>query len=87
MGRGELIDQAALIAALHSGRVGGAGLDVTDPEPPASNDPLWSAPNLILTPHVGGAGDPEGIERICQDIAENARRFHAGAPLINLIEL
>ncbi|MDE2334870.1 MAG: D-2-hydroxyacid dehydrogenase [Rhodospirillales bacterium] len=57
VGRGALLDQAALVAALAAGRLGGAVLDVTDPEPPPPEDPLWSAPNLILTPHVA-ADDP-----------------------------
>jgi phosphoglycerate dehydrogenase-like enzyme len=57
VGRGALLDQAALIASLASGDLGGAVLDVTDPEPPPPDDPLWTAPNLILTPHVA-ADDP-----------------------------
>lgn len=57
VGRGALLDQAALVAALAAGRLGGAVLDVTNPEPPPPDDPLWSAPNLILTPHVA-ADDP-----------------------------
>lgn len=57
VGRGELVDQTALIAALHGGELGGAGLDVTTPEPPPVDDPVWDAPNLILTPHNSGATD------------------------------
>ena len=53
--RGELIDQAALIAALTSGKVAGAGLDVFDPEPPKEGDPILSAPNLLASPHIGGS--------------------------------
>jgi D-3-phosphoglycerate dehydrogenase len=51
--RGGIIDQAALVDALRSGHLAGAGLDVTDPEPPAADDPLMDAPNLVLSPHVG----------------------------------
>lgn len=51
--RGGLIDQAALAAALRSGHVAGAGLDVTEPEPPPAGDPILEAPNLVLSPHVG----------------------------------
>lgn len=57
VGRGALLDQAALIASLKGGHLGGAVLDVTNPEPPPSDDPLWSTPNLIVTPHVS-ADDP-----------------------------
>lgn len=52
IGRGELIDQKALVAALHAGELAGAVLDVQDIEPVPENDPLWTAPNLFLTPHV-----------------------------------
>ena len=53
--RGGVVDQAALIAALEAGTIGGAALDVTDPEPPAEGDPIFEAPNLLLVPHIGSA--------------------------------
>jgi glyoxylate reductase len=53
--RGDIVDQKALIDALHQGQISGAGLDVTDPEPPSPDDPLFQAPNLTLTPHIGSA--------------------------------
>jgi glyoxylate reductase len=53
--RGPIVDQVALAAALHDGVIAGAALDVTDPEPLPTDDPLWAAPNLIIAPHVGSA--------------------------------
>lgn len=53
--RGGVIDQAALIAALREGRIAGAGIDVTDPEPPPRGDPIFDVPNLLVLPHIGSA--------------------------------
>jgi glyoxylate reductase len=53
--RGPVVDQVALAEALHSGHIGAAGLDVTDPEPLPPDDPLLDAPNLIVSPHIGSA--------------------------------
>ena len=52
--RGKVVDTDALMAALRSGRLGGAGLDVTDPEPLPDGHPLWTVPNVVITPHVAG---------------------------------
>jgi phosphoglycerate dehydrogenase-like enzyme len=79
IGRGALIDTPSLVEALHSGQVGGAGLDVTDPEPLPQGHPLWTCPHLILTPHVGGGGSPRSQQRVVQAIGANVRRFIAGA--------
>ncbi|MFE0757451.1 D-2-hydroxyacid dehydrogenase [Inquilinus sp. NPDC058860] len=84
LSRGAVIDQAALIAALKEGRLAGAGLDVTDPEPPAADDPVWDAPNLLITPHFTAAL-PDRAERSLDVITENLRRYRAGQPLLNRI--
>jgi phosphoglycerate dehydrogenase-like enzyme len=76
--RGGLIDSAALRAALHSGRLGGAGLDVTDPEPLPPDHPLWDSPNLIISPHVSGVSGPGGRARLARFIAGNLQRFVSG---------
>jgi len=54
IGRGTAIDTEALISALESGKIGGAGLDVTDPEPLPSDSPLWQMDNVVITPHISG---------------------------------
>ncbi|MGB6245538.1 D-isomer specific 2-hydroxyacid dehydrogenase family protein [Gordonia sp. (in: high G+C Gram-positive bacteria)] len=79
--RGPLIDQAALHRALSDGVIAGAALDVTDPEPPSLDDPLWSLPNVIITPHV--ANPASGLTReMAPFLAENIRRFEAGEELL-----
>ena len=83
VGRGGVVDQAALIAALQNETLAGAGLDVTDPEPLPPGDPLWTAPNVLITPHYAAAGDREAPIRIAEGFVENIRRFRAGEPLLN----
>ncbi|HVA41445.1 MAG TPA: D-2-hydroxyacid dehydrogenase [Candidatus Binataceae bacterium] len=85
IGRGEVIDQAALIEALRARRIGGAGLDVFENEPLEPESPLWDMDNVILTPHMSGshAGYNTGV---CRIFAENLRRFRAGQPLLNLVD-
>ncbi len=86
--RGELIDEAALIAALQSGHLGGAGLDVTEEEPLPRGNALWSAPNIIISPHIAGGGAGEGGYRRQQDLfAENLRRLKAGEVLLNPVRM
>ena len=80
--RGSLVDQRALIAALERGTLGGAALDVQEREPLPPDDPLWSAPNLIVSPHSAGAGS-EGYSGYRNVFADNLRRFIAGEPLRN----
>ncbi|MFC0313447.1 NAD(P)-dependent oxidoreductase [Gordonia phosphorivorans] len=83
--RGRLIDQDALGRALRAGTIAGAALDVTDPEPPADDDPLYSYPNLILTPHI--ANPAPGLTReMAPWLTENVRRFAAGEPLLSVVD-
>ncbi|MFV0451744.1 MAG: NAD(P)-dependent oxidoreductase [Propioniciclava sp.] len=81
VGRGTTVDQDALVAALEEGSLGGAALDVTDPEPYPADGPLWDTPNTILLPHVAG-GVPYGINEL---LADNLARFRAGEPLRNVM--
>jgi glyoxylate reductase len=79
--RGPIVDTAALIEALNSGHLAAAGLDVTDPEPPPPDHPLWLCPNLIVTPHVSGMGSPAVRRRIGALVIDNIGRFVAGLAL------
>ena len=73
--RGGIVDTMALVDALTTGRLAGAGLDVTDPEPPSPDHPLWNCPNLIVTPHVSGLGSPAVRRRIGTVVKENVDVF------------
>jgi len=81
--RGAIVDTDALLEELSSGRIR-AALDVTDPEPLPAGHPLWRAPGLLLTPHVGGAVY-EGHERAYRVVGEQLARLAAGQPLLNVI--
>jgi glyoxylate reductase len=78
--RGPIIDQAALVAALERGAIAGAALDVTDPEPPPADDPLLSAPNLIVVPHIGSATHATR-ERMADLAVDNLLAALAGEPM------
>ena len=82
LSRGEVIDQDALIAALEAGRLAGAGLDVTTPEPLPKDHPLWDTPSVLITPHFT-ASLPERTDRSLEMIIENLRRYRVGAPMLN----
>lgn len=82
VGRGELVDQVALTDALASGRLAGAGLDVTTPEPLPADDPLWDLPNVIITPHNSGSTDGTA-RRAAEAFLENLRRWQDGEDLLN----
>jgi len=72
--RGGLVETEALVDALESGRLGGAGLDVTDPEPLPDGHPLWTAPNCIVTPHVADT-ESMTVPLLAERIARNTRAF------------
>lgn len=84
VGRGGTVDTDALTAALLSGQIGGAGLDVTAPEPLPPEHALWQMANVIITPHVAGRGGERGRHRLLR--AENLRRYAAGEPLLNVVD-
>jgi phosphoglycerate dehydrogenase-like enzyme len=81
--RGDLVDGAALVDALQSGRLGGAALDVTEIEPLAAASPLWDLPNVIISPHVAGGGS-SGYPQQKDLFGKNLLRFSAGEPLLNV---
>ena len=83
--RGQLIDEPALIDALRAGRIAGAGLDVAWTEPLPADHPFWNMPNVLLTPHVGGAGSTAYGDSIGRLFAANLERWRAGKPLSNVV--
>ncbi|RLE24456.1 MAG: hydroxyacid dehydrogenase [Actinobacteria bacterium] len=84
--RGKHIVTDDLVVALESGTIGGAGLDVTDPEPLPETHPLWSQPNCIITPHVGNT--PEMAKPLlAKRVTENVRRFGRGESLLGLVDV
>lgn len=83
--RGSLLDEAALMGALVSGRLSGAALDVTETEPLPPESPLWAAPNLLITPHLSAASEnlwPRHFDLL----AENTRRYLAGQELLCTVD-
>jgi phosphoglycerate dehydrogenase-like enzyme len=84
VGRGQSTDTDALVAALESGQLGGAGLDVTDPEPLPADHPLWQMDNVIISPHVAAFGGSSDRHRAL--VSENLKRFIAGEPLYNVVD-
>ena len=85
VGRGQIIDQDALIKALDEGTVAGAGLDVTVPEPLPAESPLWAMENVMVTAHTSGS-TPRYWERILAILETNITRFQAGEPLHNVVD-
>ncbi|MGB8028195.1 MAG: 2-hydroxyacid dehydrogenase [Terracidiphilus sp.] len=82
--RGPIVDTDALVNALNSGRIR-AALDVTEPEPLPEGHPLWSCPNLLLTPHIGGS-TPQFAPRALRTVADELRRYMNGEPLKNVVQ-
>ena len=85
--RGLVVDTPALVAALHAGTIGGAGLDVTEPEPLPADQPLWDAPNLIISPHIAGAAGPDGVARLSDRAGANLQRYLAGEPVQHVVTM
>jgi phosphoglycerate dehydrogenase-like enzyme len=83
--RGKLYDMAALVNALETKRLAGAGVDVTDPEPLPKGHPLWKFENVIITPHIAGRSDGEDARYLAL-FKENLRRFSAGEPLLHVVD-
>lgn len=84
VGRGQTVQTEELVAALESGHLSGAGLDVTEPEPLPADHPLWKLHNVIVTPHVAGVGgEPERNRAL---LIENLRRYAAGDRLLNVVD-
>jgi D-2-hydroxyacid dehydrogenase (NADP+) len=86
LARGGIINTDALLRALDSGKVAGAGLDVTDPEPLPDDHPLWDYPNVIITPHSSGQSEA-AHRRLGELVADNAQRFLLQQPLRNIVDL
>jgi phosphoglycerate dehydrogenase-like enzyme len=85
--RGAVIDQQALMAALDSGQVGAAFLDVTDPEPLPSDHPLWGYDNVHITSHLSGRAQEGLFRRAVDRFVDNLDRWHAGEPLLWQVDL
>ena len=85
VGRGGIVDHAALLAALRTGHLAGAGLDVTDPEPLPADSPLWAEPNVIVTAHSSGL-TPRSYERYQALLLDNIGRFKRGDELLNVVD-
>jgi len=85
VGRGRLVDDEAVVAALADGRLGGAALDVFTKEPLAPDSPYWDLPNVIVTPHTSGTMEDYWTPLVAL-FSENLRRFESGRPLLNVVD-
>jgi phosphoglycerate dehydrogenase-like enzyme len=87
VGRGRVLDEGALVDALRRGAIRGAVLDVATVEPVPADSPLWSAPNLVLTPHVSAINDPKGWwDLVAGLMRENLARYAAKRELLNVVD-
>jgi phosphoglycerate dehydrogenase-like enzyme len=85
VGRGALVDTEALVVALRAGQIGGAALDVTDPEPLPDGHPLWTEPRAVITPHTANS-EALLLPELAKRVRENTARFLAGQPPIGIID-
>ena len=86
VGRGPIVDTGALLRVMGAGQLGGAALDVTDPEPLPADHPLWQQERVIITPHVAGSFYlPETKNRVISVFLENLKRYRMGEPLKNTV--
>jgi len=85
IGRGMTTRLDDLVAALRAGEIAGAALDVFEQEPLPADHPLWTTPNVLITPHIAGYG-PYLDDRRCEILLDNCRRFLAGQPLRNVVD-
>ena len=83
VGRGALLDEDALVEFVRAGRIGGAILDVFQHEPLPADSPLWSTPNIIVTPHISG---PSTVDGVSQFFLANVQRYLAGEPLQGVVD-
>ena len=85
--RGDMIDNDALVSALRSGRIGGAVLDPTDPEPLPQGHPLWTAPNAIVTMHLSGQSQTKMFQHASELFLKNLDAYLHGQPMTNVADL
>jgi phosphoglycerate dehydrogenase-like enzyme len=87
VGRGPVIDEAALVEALQTKKIAGAGLDVYEVEPLPKESPLWDMENVLISPHcTDRTSDPDWLDLSAQLFVENFRRFVKGEPLKNVVD-
>ena len=85
VGRGAIVDEAAMLSALDNGQLGGAALDVFDAEPLPPESPLWRMPNVIVSPHCADS-TPESPQRSLEIFLDNLGRFLRGEQLLHVVD-